>query len=58
MCPESWLPEKTTHAVLAESLRPLTDLPIESVLVSHGEPVLREGRKALAAAIGEELLTR
>jgi len=58
MCPESWLPEKTTHDTLAESLRPLTDLPIESILVSHGEPVLREGRKALAAATGEELPTQ
>ena len=52
MCPESWLPEKATHDALAESLRPLTDLAIESILVSHGAPVLRDGRKALAAAIG------
>ncbi len=51
MCPESWLPEKTTHAALAESLRPLTDLEIERVLVSHGEPVLHDGRAALAAAV-------
>jgi glyoxylase-like metal-dependent hydrolase (beta-lactamase superfamily II) len=53
MCPESWLPAKTTHGALGESLRPLTDLAIESILVSHGEPVLRDGRKALAAAIGK-----
>jgi glyoxylase-like metal-dependent hydrolase (beta-lactamase superfamily II) len=51
MCPESWLPERTTHAVLAESLRPLAELPIERILVSHGEPVLRDGRAALAAAL-------
>ena len=51
MCPESWLPERTTHAVLAESLRPLADLAVERILVSHGEPVLRDGRAALAAAI-------
>jgi hypothetical protein len=57
MCPESWLPQGTTHDTLAESLRPLTDLAIESILVSHGEPVLHGGQKALAAAIGEELVT-
>ena len=51
MCPESWLPESTTHAVLAESLRPLAELPIERILVSHGEPVLHDGRAALAAAL-------
>lgn len=51
MCPESWLPGKTGHAALAESLRPLTELPIERVLVSHGGPVLENGRAALAAAL-------
>jgi glyoxylase-like metal-dependent hydrolase (beta-lactamase superfamily II) len=51
MCPESWLPETKTHAQLAESLRPLLDLPVERVLVSHGAPVLTGGREALAAAL-------
>jgi glyoxylase-like metal-dependent hydrolase (beta-lactamase superfamily II) len=51
MCPESWLPEKASHASLAESLRPLVDLPVEHVLVSHGEPVLEGGREALARAL-------
>ena len=51
MCPESWLPGKTGHAELAESLRPLLDLPLERILVSHGEPVLTRGRAALAAAL-------
>jgi glyoxylase-like metal-dependent hydrolase (beta-lactamase superfamily II) len=51
MCPASWLPEKVDHAKLAESLRPLLDLPVERVLVSHGEPVLADGREALAAAL-------
>jgi hypothetical protein len=32
-------------------LRPLLDLPVEMVLVSHGEPVLRDGRNALARAL-------
>ena len=48
LCPESWLPEGKGHAELAASLRPLLDLPVERVLVSHGEPVLEHGREALA----------
>lgn len=51
MCPESWLPDTVGHAKLAESLRPLLDLPVERVLVSHGEPVLQDGRRALAEAL-------
>ncbi|MBA2742635.1 MAG: hypothetical protein H0U46_11565 [Actinobacteria bacterium] len=51
-CPESWLPDSVDHPKLAESLRPLLDLPVERVLVSHGEPVLADGRAALAAALG------
>jgi glyoxylase-like metal-dependent hydrolase (beta-lactamase superfamily II) len=48
LCPASWLPEKTSLDQLRESLRPLLELPIERVLVSHGEPVLAGGRDALA----------
>jgi glyoxylase-like metal-dependent hydrolase (beta-lactamase superfamily II) len=47
MCPESWLPARQGHRELAASLRPLLDLPVERILVSHGEPVLRDGRAAL-----------
>jgi glyoxylase-like metal-dependent hydrolase (beta-lactamase superfamily II) len=54
MCPESWLPGKTGHKELAESLRPLLDLPVERVLVSHGAPVLEGGSAALAAALALE----
>jgi glyoxylase-like metal-dependent hydrolase (beta-lactamase superfamily II) len=53
MCPDSWLPEKTSQETLARSLRPLLDLPIERILVSHGEPVLTGGGGALAAALGK-----
>jgi glyoxylase-like metal-dependent hydrolase (beta-lactamase superfamily II) len=52
LCPESWLPGKTGHNELRASLRPLLDLPVERVLVSHGEPVLANGRAALARALG------
>jgi glyoxylase-like metal-dependent hydrolase (beta-lactamase superfamily II) len=46
LCPERWL-GKSTHADLRESLQPLLDLPVERVLVSHGAPVLGDGRAAL-----------
>jgi hypothetical protein len=54
LCPQSWLgylENGMTQAQLADELRPLVDLPIELVLVSHGEPVLDRGREALARAI-------
>ncbi len=51
MCPESWLPGAKGHTELAASLRPLLDLPVERVLLSHGEPVLANGRAALAGAL-------
>jgi hypothetical protein len=46
LCPERWL-GKPTHADLRESLRPLLELPVERVLVSHGAPVLENGRAEL-----------
>ena len=46
LCPERWL-GKATHDDLRESLRPLLDLPVEHVLVSHGAPVLGGGKAAL-----------
>lgn len=52
MCPESWLgylPGGVDE--LREGLRPLLELPVELVLVSHGEPVLRDGAAAIRAAL-------
>jgi len=51
LCPESWLPAGIDHARLRDSLRPLLELPVDRVLVSHGEPVLSDGRAALAALL-------
>jgi glyoxylase-like metal-dependent hydrolase (beta-lactamase superfamily II) len=48
LCPERWLQPKATHEDLGASLRPLLDLPIEAVYVSHGVPVLEDGRALLA----------
>jgi hypothetical protein len=50
LCPERWL-GGATHDDLRESLAPLLELPVASVLVSHGEPVLRGGAAALADAL-------
>ena len=50
LCPERWL-GKGTHDDLRRTLRPLLDLPVERVLVSHGEPILSGGKQALAAAL-------
>jgi glyoxylase-like metal-dependent hydrolase (beta-lactamase superfamily II) len=54
LCPDSWLrylPSAIRQAELREALRPLLDLPVELVLVSHGEPVLADGRKVIARAL-------
>lgn len=55
LCPESWLGylgSSMDLSRLRELLRPLLELPFERVLVSHGEPVLADGRKALQEALG------
>jgi len=48
--PRSWVGEEHYDEVV-EGLRPLLELPVERVLVTHGEPVLEGGREALAAAL-------
>ncbi len=54
VCPQSWLSSvQVDRAGVGRLLRPLIELPIERVLVSHGEPVLRDGRAALARAIAD-----
>lgn len=48
LCPESWLYwVRVNRAQLRTLLEPLLDLPIERVLVSHGDPVLSGGAEAL-----------
>ena len=49
VCPS---PATFDHEVFDSSLRSLLDLPIDKVLVSHGEPVLHDGRQAIAEALG------
>ena len=50
LCPPSWR-TKVDDAVFRSSLARLLELPVERVLVSHGEPVLENGRDALARAL-------
>jgi hypothetical protein len=50
LCPERWL-GKPTHDDLKASLRPLLDLPVEHVLVSHGAPVVKNGKRELARVL-------
>jgi hypothetical protein len=46
----TWLPEGVTAAQMREGLQPLLELPIELILVTHGEPV-EDGREVLRAAL-------
>jgi hypothetical protein len=43
--PRAWLGKRYDEAV--EALRPLLELPVDRVLVTHGEPVLEDGLEAL-----------
>jgi hypothetical protein len=51
VCP--WFRSDEGRAATVEALRPLLDLPVERVLTSHGEPVLSDGRAALARALDD-----
>jgi hypothetical protein len=54
LCAESWLgylKDSVTLDDLRTELQPLLELPIEMVIVSHGEPVLEGGRDALLRAL-------
>lgn len=50
ICPARWVGKGGQRAV-REALQPLLDVEIDRVLVSHGDPVLRGGAAALAAAL-------
>ena len=46
--PDSWLRPGVTGAMIRDGLRPLLDLPLELLLLTHGEPVLDDARAKLA----------
>jgi glyoxylase-like metal-dependent hydrolase (beta-lactamase superfamily II) len=52
VCPDSWLRPGVTGQMLRDGLRPrVVDLPVEVLLLTHGEPVLEDAREKLAAAL-------
>jgi glyoxylase-like metal-dependent hydrolase (beta-lactamase superfamily II) len=51
LCPPSWLPTSVTQAKLQAALKPLLDLPVERILVSHGEPVTTAAGMRLREAL-------
>jgi len=51
LCPESWREGTDTAALRRELRERLTGLPVERILVSHGEPVLTGARAALDRAL-------
>jgi glyoxylase-like metal-dependent hydrolase (beta-lactamase superfamily II) len=51
LCPPSWLDDEAKHDAMRCELEPLLELPVEQVLVSHGEPVTAHAHDALAAAL-------
>jgi hypothetical protein len=56
LCPPSWLnylPTGMTIEGLREALAPVRGLPVEMVLVSHGDPVLRDGARAIERALAD-----
>ena len=46
-----WFRSGEGRELTRRALLPLLDLPVELVLPSHGEPVLGQGRDALARAL-------
>ena len=50
-CPTAWLPASVTHDKLRAALQPLQELPVERVLVSHGEPVSAAAETRLLEAL-------
>jgi len=54
LCPPSWLEYLAGHDGidgLRAALRPLLDLPVEHLLLSHGDPVVGRGADAIARAL-------
>jgi glyoxylase-like metal-dependent hydrolase (beta-lactamase superfamily II) len=51
LCPASWVGGEENVENLRISLLPLLDLPVEAVIVSHGEPVLEGAKRALKRAL-------
>ena len=53
VCPFDWLPDGADRGRFLAAMDGLLELPVERVLVSHGEPVLAGGRDALRRALAQ-----
>ena len=56
VCPDSWLRPGVTGRQIRDGLRPLLDLPVELLLLTHGAPVLESGHAKLEVALAPESL--
>jgi glyoxylase-like metal-dependent hydrolase (beta-lactamase superfamily II) len=54
LCPASWLGEGIEREELKRALAPLLELPLERLLLMHGEAILGGARHELARALAEE----
>jgi hypothetical protein len=50
LCPERWLGD-ANYWKLKKSLLPLLELPLQRILLAHGEPVLVDAKETLAALV-------
>ena len=50
-CPADWVAERGGEEQLLSALRAIAALDVELVLPSHGDPVVRDAKRALTAAI-------
>jgi hypothetical protein len=48
---DQWLPPNVTREQMHAGLQPLRELPVELVLVTHGDPVTEDAYETLRAAI-------
>jgi hypothetical protein len=48
---DDWLPDGVTAEEMRDGVRPLLELPVEIVLVTHGDPVVEKGHAVLRAAL-------
>lgn len=51
VCPDSWLRPGVTGRDIREGLRHVLELPVEALLLTHGEPVFDEAQTKLEAAL-------
>ena len=48
---DDWLPEGVTAEQMRDGMRPLLELPVELVLVTHGEPLVDDAHERLREAL-------